>query len=54
MPTVCVQKSLRIKGRDACDFTDEISLSSRASAPFHTSQDRIHLGNVTFLQLLEL
>jgi hypothetical protein len=56
MPTVCVQKSLRlhIKGRDACDFTDEINLSSCASAPFHTSQDRIHLGNVTFLQLLKL
>lgn len=56
MPTVCVRKSLRlqIKGRDACDSTDEINLLSCASAPFHTSQEGIHLSNVTVLQLLEL
>lgn len=56
MPTVCVRKGARlhIKGRDACDFTDEINLSPCASAPFYMSQDRIHLRNVTVLQLLEL
>jgi hypothetical protein len=56
MPTVCVRKGARlhIKGRDACNFTDEINLSPRASAPFYMSQDRIHLGNMTILQLLEL
>jgi hypothetical protein len=56
MPTVCVRKGawLHIKGRDACDFSDEINLSPCASAPFCMSQDRIHLSNVTVLQLLEL
>ena len=43
-----------IKGRDGCDFTDEINVSPRASAPFYMRQDRIHLSNVTVLQLLEL
>ena len=56
MPTVCVRKGARlhIEVRDACDFTDEINLSLGASAPFYMSQDRIHLSNVTVLQLLEL
>ena len=51
-----LQKGARLhfKGRDACDFTDEISLSPRASVPFYMSQDRVHLSNVTILQLLEL
>jgi hypothetical protein len=56
MPTVCVRKGaqLHIKGRGACDFIDEINLSLCASASFYMSQDRIHLSNVTVLQLLEL
>lgn len=56
MPTVCVRNGARlhIKGRDACDFTNEINLSPCTSAPFYMSQNRIHLSNVTVLQLLEL
>ena len=56
MRTVFVRKGTRlhIKGRGACDFTDEIHLSPCASAPFYMSQDRINLSNVTVLQLLEL
>jgi len=49
--TVCVRKGprLHMKGRDS----GEINLSPCASAPFYMSQDRIHLSNVTVLQLLE-
>lgn len=56
MPTVCVRKSPRCisKEKDACDFTDEINLSLCAGTPFYTSQDRVHLSNVTVLQFLEL
>jgi hypothetical protein len=53
MPTVCVRG--KVHGCVSKGETRVISQKSLcASAPFYMSQDRIHLSNVTVLQLLEL
>jgi hypothetical protein len=53
MPTACVRG--KVHGCVSKGETRVISQKSLcASAPFYMSQDRIHLSNVTVLQLLEL